>query len=285
MCLFRNIHTQLFVTKLSVLATDDETECVEKELKTRTVRKLKGKYAAVVDKLAHIIESKRLNINSLILKLCQLDENNTTIFSTDCAFREIHSVTKLFHCIGQYCSIYDYELLYSFIESTECEEAIKLLDNFTKEISTSILSDLDLLAEDGELRYTKGFISGTHKLSIKYVGDKCTLKIKEMVQNIVCKCLKLKKGSIIFRGVEEGCVAFVYQISPAVKSYLLQYPLTADHVALFRKYQIKCFIIDDEEFEMPMQSKVVIITHVIMHVCMLVFKLYGKSDMNCYMYH
>ena len=163
----------------------------------------------------------------------------------------VHSTTELFHRIGQYCSIYDYELLEAFVESTECEEAIKLLDDFTEELRCSVLSDLDLLSKDGELRDPKDFMSGTHKLIIEYVGGECTLKIKRKVENIIYECFHLKKGSIIFKGVQEGCVAFVYQISPTVKSYLLQYPLTAKDITVLTDYQIKCFIIDDEELKLP----------------------------------
>ena len=226
------------------------TESV-KQLQARTIIKLKGKYAVMVEKLRLVIENRKLDINSLILKLCSLDDNNTTIFSTDKAFIKIHSTTELFHHIGQYCNIYDYELLEAFVVSTECEEAIKLLDDFTKELHCPILSDLDLLSKDGELRDPKDFMSGTHKLVIKYVGGKYTLKTKEMVQDIICGCFHLEKGSIIFKGVQEGCVSFVYQISPAVKSYLLQYPLTAKNIALISEYQVNSFIIDDEELRLP----------------------------------
>ena len=231
-----------------LVAADSESV---KQLHARTITKLKGKYAAVVEKLRLIIESRKLDINSLILKLCSLDDANTTIFSTDKAFIKIHSTTELFHHIGQYCNIYDYELLAAFVESTECEEAKKLWDDFTKELDCSILSDLDLLSKDGELRYPKDFMSESHKLVIKYVGGKCTLKIKEMVQKIIYDCFRLIKGSIIFKGVQEGCVSFVYQISPTVKSYLLQYPLTAMNIALLSEYQIKSFIIDGEELKLP----------------------------------
>ena len=237
------------------------TESV-KQLQARTIIKLKGKYAAMVEKLRLIIESRKLDINSLILKLCSLDDSNTTIFSTDKAFIKIHSITELFHHIGQYCNIYDYELLEAFVVSTECEEAIKLLDNFTEELRCPILSDLDLLSEDGELRDPKDFMPGTHKLVIKYVGGKCTLKTKEMVQDIIYGCFHLEKGSIIFKGVQEGCVSFVYQISPAI-SYLLQYPLTAKNIALMSECQIKSFIIDGEELRLP---KVTIICIAIWYV-------------------
>ena len=226
------------------------TESV-KQLQARTIIKLKGKYAAMFDKLRLIIESKKLDINSLIVKLCSLDENNITIFSTDKAFIKIRSATELFHHIGKYCNIYDYELLAAFVDSTECEEAIKLLDDFTEELRSPILSDLDLLSKDGELRDPKDFMSGTHKLVIKYVGGKCTLKTKEMVQDIICRSFHLEQGSIIFKGVQEGCVSFVYQISPAVKSYLLQYPLTTKNITLMSEYQVKSFIIDGEELRLP----------------------------------
>ena len=222
-----------------------------RQLQARTITKLKGKYAAAVDKLRQIIDSQKLDINSLILQLCSIDEENTTIFSTDKVFKEVHSTRELFYHIGQYCSIYDYELLEAFVKSTECEEAIKLLDDFTKELRHSILSNLDLLHKDGELRDPKDFMPGTHKLVIKYVGGKCTLKTKEMVQNIIYQSFHLKKGSIIFKGVQEGCVEFVYEISPIVKSYLLQYPLTTKDTELLFENQINHLIIDNEELKLP----------------------------------
>ena len=220
-----------------------------KQLKVRTIIKLKGKYGTVVDNIRLIIDKQKLDITSLIVRLCSIDVDNTTIFSTD--FKAIHSTTDLFLHIGKYCSIYDYELLEAFVESTECEEAIKLLDDFTKEIRCSILSDLNLLSEDGELKDPKDFMSGTHKLVIKYKGDKCTLKTEEIVKNVIYESFHLKKGSIIFKGVQEGCVAFVYQISPTVKSYLLQYTLTTKDIELLFEHQIIFFIIDDEEVKLP----------------------------------
>ena len=207
---------------------------------------MKGKYAEVSENIRSIIEDRKLNINSLILKLCSLDDDNTTIFSTDDVFKEIHSTHELFHHIQKYCSIYDYELLVAFVESTGCQEAITLLDDFTKTLSSSILSDLDLLSDDGELRDPKDFLPGTHKLVIKYVGGDCTLKTKKLVQSIICEHFRLKNGSIVFKGVQEGCVAFIYQISPAVKSYLLHHSVITT-TKFYAMNKIKCLLIDDEE--------------------------------------
>ena len=253
-----------------------------KQLKARTIKKLKGRYAAVVDKLRLIIDSQKLDITSLILKLRSLDENKTTIFSTNEVFEEIHSTTELFLHIGKYCSFYDYELLETFVESTECEEAIKLLEDFTKELHHSILIDLSLLSKDGELRDPQDFMPGTHKLVIKYVGDKCTLKTKEIVQNIIYECFRLTRGSIIFKGVTEGCVAFVYQISPTVKSYLLQYPLTTKDTELLFENQINCVIVDDKELKLPkVASKILCASIVCRSMYVVDLCMYACSFILC----
>ena len=233
---------------------DDEVDCIEKQLNSRTLARLKGRYAKIIGAIRNIFECKKLDVETLILNLCSLDDDNITIFSTDEAFKEIHTISNLFFHIGQYCSIYDYELLTAFVESTDCKEAVTLLDDFTKELHSSVLSDLNLLCDDGELRDPKDFMPETHKLKIKYIGGKCTMKTKEMVQNIVYERFRLKKGSIFFKGVQEGCVTFVYQISPAVKAHLQQYPITTEKV-FSEKDKIKCLMIDDEEVKFPTQLK------------------------------
>ena len=232
--------------------TDDEVDYIEKQLNARTLARLKGRYANTIENIRSIFEGNMLDVKSLILKLNALDDDNITIFSTDKAVKKIHSIDKLFIHIGNHCSIYDYELLTAFVDSTECQEAINLLDNFTKELHSSVLSDLDLLSDDEELRDPQDFMPGTHKLVIIYVGGKCTMKVEKLVRNIIYERFHLRKSSILFEGVQMGSVAFVYQISPAVKGHLQQYPITAEKV-FSEKDHIKCLIIDDEEVKFPAQ--------------------------------
>ena len=246
---------------------DDEVDYIGKQLNARTLVKLKGRFASIIEIIRMIFENRKLNVNSLILLLCSLDDDNSTIFSTNRAFRQIHSIGELFIHIGRYCSIYDYELLTAFVEVTKCQEAIKLLDDFTKELHSCILSDLDLLCDDGELRDPKDFMPGTHKLIITYVGGKCTLKTKELVQNIVCEHFHLKKVSIFFKNIQEGGVAF----SPPVKAHLQQYPITAEKV-FSENDKMKCLMIDDEEVKFPAQLEG-------KYVCML-DKLYIRHQAN-----
>ena len=231
------------------VVTDGKVGYIEKELNARTVTVLKRRYAITVD-ICNIFKGRNLDINSLILTLAALDNDNITIFSTDEALKRIHSVDELFIYISRYCSIYDYELLTDLVQSTECQEAIELLDDFTEKLNSSILRNLDLLYENGELRDPNDFMSGTHKLMIKYVGRECTMEIEKLVRSIICEHFHLRKGTIVFKGVQAGSVNFIYQISSAVKAHIQQYPITAKNVF---SDKIKCLIIDDEEVKFPAQ--------------------------------
>ena len=232
----------------------DDAETTEIQLRARTLARLKGKYANIANKIKCIIEEKHLDINQLILSLCTADEENLTIFSSDEAFLRITDTNSLFHQIGRYCSMYDFDLLLALVESTECREAVKLLDDFTEELRCSILRDLDLLSEDGELLNPKDFMPGTHKLVIKYVGrGRCTLVAKEKIQNIIYECFHLRKGSITFKGVEEGCFAFVYQISIAVKCHMLKSEITSSDATVLAENHITCMLIDDVQLKISSQ--------------------------------
>ena len=236
--------------------TDSEPSQIQ--LHARTITRLKGKYANVVRKIKHVFEQQKYKINELILNLSATDDENHTIFSTDDVFIKTTNTDKLFLWIGKYCSMYDYELLLALVESTECEEAIKLLDNFSKELHSSISKDLDLLSEDGELRDIESFMPETHKLEIKYVGGKCTLTTIQIVKRIIYECFHIQRGSIIFRGAlyVEGCVTFIYQISRTVKSQLLQYQTTPQDVMKLTDHKIICIKFDDSEIITLLQDKV-----------------------------
>ena len=237
----------------------------KRQLHAQTITKLKGKYANCFTKIKNIYEEQKCSVTEMILKLSAADDENQTVFSTDEVFGKIKNINQLFLWIGKYCSMYDYELLLALVESTECEEAIKLLNDLSKELHSSILKDLDLLSEDGELRDIKSFIPGSHKLEIKYIGGKCTLATKDYVQRIIYECFHLKRGSIILRGAQEGCVAFIYQISTTVKSHLLHYQITPQDVVKFTAMKISSIKIDDVDVMLPSQAKPVCASINMMH--------------------
>ena len=191
---------------------DDLVECVEvkKQFRDFVVMRLRQKYSKVIMKLIHIFKEKKIDIEELITTLSFDDADKNSVFSTDAAFSKIRTENQLFHHVSQYCkSIYDYTLLEILVQASECPEAIKELTDFTKTLQNSILTEIDLISEHGELLHPDNFMPGTYKFIIEYVGGKCKMGTKEMVQSIVEQSVNLRKGVLIFKGFDVGSILFI----------------------------------------------------------------------------
>ena len=209
-------------------------ECVEvtkRSFRDFVVEKLQVKYSKVIETLIHIFKEKKVDIEEMITTLCFDDVEKTSIFSTDTTFSTIKTEDQLFrHVSKYYCKdIYDYQLLKVLVQASECPEAIKEINDFTELVQNSILTEIDLISEHGELLHPDDIMPGTYKFIIEYVGGKCTIETKKMIQSILEQSACLKKGVLIFKGFDAGSVLFIFQISEVVKDYLLyllQYKFT-----------------------------------------------------------
>ena len=231
-----------------ILVTTDVAECTEmtKQFRDFLVARLRRTYSKVVRKLIHIFKEKKVDIEELITILSFDDVDNKSVFSTDTAFSTIRTENQLFHHVSKYCkSIYDYHVLDVLVQASECPEAIKELTDFTELLQNSILTEIDLISEHGELLHPDDFMPGTYKFIIEYVGGKCTIETKEMVRGIVEQSVRLRKGSLIFKGIDVGSILFIYQISEVVKNYLLQYKFTEQDVRFLEGNNITSLIVDD----------------------------------------
>ena len=218
---------------------------VNKKFRDFVVMRLRQKYSKVVRRLIHIFKEKKIDIEELITILCFDDVDKKSVFSTDAAFSTIKTEIQLFHHVAQYCKgIYDYQVLDVLVQASECPEAIKELTDFTESLHNSILTEIDLMSEDGELLHPDDFMPGTYKFIIEYVGGKCKTETKEMVQGIVEQSVRLNKGVLIFRGVGRGSILFIYQISEAVKDYLLEYKFTEEDLVFLEGNKIASLMVD-----------------------------------------
>ena len=227
--------------------TDNVVECtkVKKQFRDFVVMGLRQQYSKVCMKLIHIFKERKIDIEELITILCFDDVDKKSIFSTDAAFTTIKTEIQLFHHVARYCKgIYDYRVLDILVQASECPEAIKELTDFTKSLQNSILKEIDLISDHGELLHPDDFMSGTYKFIIEYVGGKCTLETKEMVQGIVEQTVRLKNGVLIFKGFDIGSILFIYQISVAVRDYLLYYKFTEADVLFLEGNNITALIVD-----------------------------------------
>ena len=227
--------------------TTDVVECVEitKQFRDFLVTDLRKSYSKVVRKLIHIFKEKKVDIEELITILRFDDAEKISIFSTDEVFNTIRTEMQLFQHVAKYCKgIYDYRVLDVLIQASECPEAIKELTDFTELLQNSILTEIDLISEHGELLHPDDVMPGTYKFIIEYVGGKCTIGTKDMIQGIVEQNVRLRKGTLIFKGVFVGSILFIYQISEIVKNYLLQYKFTEQDVRFLEGNNITSLIVD-----------------------------------------
>ena len=240
-------------------------ECAEvrKQFRDFVVMKLQQKYSKVIRELIRIFKEKKVDIEELITILRFQDVEKNSVFSTDDAFNTIRTEMQLFQCVAQYCKgIYDYQLLDVLVQASGCSEAIEELTNFTESLRNSVLTEIDLMSEHGELLHPDDFMPGTYKFIIEYVGGKCKIETKEMVQGIVEQSVRLKKGALIFKGVDVGSILFIYQISEAVKNYLLQYKFTEEDVTFLEGNNITSLIVDDVRIMSSSQpNKVITFIH------------------------
>ena len=133
------------------------------------------------------------------------------------------------------------------VQASQCQEAIKELNDFTEFLQNSILTEINLLSEHGELLHPDDIMPGTYKFIIEYVGCKCKVGTKTMIQNVVEQSVHLKKGILIFRGFDIGSFLLVYQILEVVKRYLLKYRFTKQQLTFLEGNNITNLIVDDTE--------------------------------------
>ena len=219
---------------------------MKRQFRDILVTKLRMKYSRVIKRLIQIFREKKVDIEELITILRFDDVEKNTVFSTDDVFDVVRTEIQLFQHVAKYCKgIYDYRVLHVLIQASECPEAIKELTDFTESLQKSILTEIDLISEHGELLHPDDFMPGTYKFIIEYVGGKCTIETKEMVQGIVEQSVRLKKGTLIFKGFDVGSILFIYQISEVVKNYLLQYKFNEQDVAFLEGNSITSLTVDD----------------------------------------
>ena len=127
------------------------------------------------------------------------------------------------------------------------------------------------MSEHGELLHPDDFMPGTYKFIIEYVGGKCIIETKEMVQGIVEKCVRLRKGTFIFKGVHVGSILFMYQISEAVRNYLLQYKFTEQDFRFLEGNNITSMIVDGVRILSSSQSNEVQYYLAVLYKCSVLF--------------
>ena len=162
------------------------------------------------------------------------------IFDEDISDK-VTTIDELWKKLTCHWTIYDYDILVLVVDLTECKQAQEVLDNFVAKIDPSALEDVDLVL------CCKVYGEELFKplLRVKVNAEHCTLVVKNEVKEIISKRYDLEKYSLRFKGIREGCIELIYNMSKAVTLYLLQFTVTGSVTADFAAHKIISLWIND----------------------------------------
>ena len=217
--------------------------------KLTSLNKIEVEFAKMTDKIKEALCNNNISVTSLVEQLCAISavrSKKVPIFDED-VFEKVKSIYELWRKLRKFWNIFDYDILIFVIDISECIEAQEILNNFLARIDLSAFEDMGLVLH--YIIYEEELMQPL--LRIKVNTEKCTLGIKNKVKEIVSKKFNLEEYSLRFNGIKDGCIEFVYYLSKAMVSYLLEYQVTGSTMADFAAHNIVSFQIGDMKLNVP----------------------------------
>lgn len=216
----------------------------------RSLDEIEAEFAIVTTQIKNVLQENDISVVVLIERLCAtsaVSHKKVPIFDDDISDK-VKSVDELWQKLKGFWNILDYDILILVIKLADCSEAQKILDNFLEKIDFSALKDDDLI-----LHY-KIFEEKLARpvLRVKVNAARCTVYIKQKVKVLISDTFDVKKYSLRLKGIKEGCVEFIFYVSKAVMSYLLEFKVTGSIMAnLVANYIVSLQINDNLKLDMP----------------------------------
>ena len=210
----------------------------------RTYDDLEVAFAITTSQIKQVLTNSPIDIISVVKQLQTMTavrDKNIPLFDED-VFEIVTTVEKLWQKLNRFWSIINYEILIKLLKIVQCKKADEIFQGFLSRIDISALEDVDLV-----LRYevfeTHGLIKPL--LRVKVSAEKCTDYIKRRVEGILSSKFNLEKYTLHCRAIKRGCFELVYEISNALKSYLLDCDYTKSDAVNFTAHNIISLRIND----------------------------------------
>ena len=171
-------------------------------------------------------------------------------------FEKVTTVETLWQKLNKYWSVFNHDILLILLKLVKCEKANKIFEEFLSRIDSPAIEDLDLVL------YCEVFESQRLKpcLRIKVKANKCSILLKRKVEEVISVKFALKDYCLCFKGIKEGCIELVYEISNAMRSYFLQCKFTGYDLAEFAACDIISLHLNDMELKVSSKIKMVSIS-------------------------
>ena len=126
-------------------------------------------------------------------------------------------------------------------------------------VDLSVIKDIDLVAHY-EIFKRKGLMKPLLRIKVKVDKiDNITDSIKREVKEAMSLKFRLEKYSLWFKGIKEGCIELVYEISNAMMSYFLHYKFDGYNLTDLAACKIISLHINEMELQIPPEIDMVCI--------------------------
>ena len=226
--------------------------------KLTNIKHIEVQFAKMTCRIKRALVNNKVDVVALIEQLCAISavkNKKVPLFDED-VFENIKSIDDFWRKLKPFWNIFDIELLRCVVEISGCWEAQEILEDFLLRIDPSAIGEEDLVLHCSEEHY-EGSLRPVLKIKVRTA--KCTLYIKEMVEEVVIKTYNLDRYGLCFHGIKEDIyVELLYYISQPLKSHMLKFEISAAMVAVFLAHKIVSLHID--EFDLKIPSKIADIT-------------------------
>ena len=224
-----------------------------------TFEDLEVEFARATNEIKKALQNSHIDIKSLVEQLQTFSavKNNKVQLLDEDELKNVDTVEKLWTKLSNLWSIFDYDLLRILLKLTECQKANKIFEKFLSRVDISVIKEEDLVLYYQVFERSKCI---KPLLRIKVKVDYYTESIKAEVEAIMYSILNLEKYSLLFRGIREGCIELVYEISNAMMKYFLQRKFIASSLAELATHKIVSLRINNMELQIPTKIDKVINT-------------------------
>ena len=247
-----------------------------------SIDEIEAEFGIMVAEIQEALEKNNVNVNKLLIKLkssSAVRERKIPLFDKD-TFNNITSIEKLFETLSTYWHLFDYDVLMYLVKTAGCKEAKRIYDDFLASFDSSVMNNYKLILKCDEFK--EGIIPGTCKLRIKVALDQCTVEMEKKVKEVISKHFELENYALVYKGLKQGCIELMYQISQSVESYMLQHNLNSDALLQLKAHSITSLKLDYMEMCIPEYFSDEV--HACMHMYVCTYLQYSKSLSYSYMF-
>ena len=255
------------------LGSDDKAKVNQATETFTSIEGIELEFAKVTNKIKvelskSVSDSDVVSLIEQLRSISAVKDKKVPLFGED-IIKRVSNVKSLWQILSEFWSIYDYDVLKLVLNIMNCDKADRIFDHFLLQLDPAVIDDVDLVIHYKVYERTE-FTKPLLRVKIKV--DRCSHYHKEEVTKALSEIFNLKNYALRLKGIKEGCIELLYDISEELKSYLLSCILVGSDA----QYLISCGIIylEIENMKIDLTSVLYVKVSILMHLIVLLIVVY-----------